>query len=86
MNRVPRITSVIPLSGYILDVTFENGEKRKFSVDPYIKEFPAFKPIVNYALFNTVHVDAGGYAIAWNDDIDIDRYDIWEDAVPDNMK
>lgn len=31
-------------------------------------------------LFNRVQVDIGGYGISWNDDLDLDANDIWEDG------
>lgn len=32
-------------------------------------------------MFNQVQVDAGGYGISWNDDLDLDAEDIWEDGI-----
>ena len=33
----PTATKVVPTSDYQLIVTFDNGEKRRFDVKPYIK-------------------------------------------------
>ena len=74
----PKIKNVKPLDGFNLFVTFEDGTVKKFDVSPYIQDFKAFAPIKNKTLFDKVYVDAFGFSIAWNDEIDIDRYDVWE--------
>lgn len=35
----------------------------------------------NQRLFSCVAVDAGGYGISWNDDLDLDAEDIWEAGI-----
>jgi hypothetical protein len=30
--------------------------------------------------FKSAHVDAGGYGISWNDDIDISEYELWNNG------
>ncbi len=75
---VPKIKNVKPSNGFNLLVTFDNGTIKEFDVEPYIKDFKAFSPIKNKTLFDKVYVDAFGFSIAWNEDIDIDRYDVWE--------
>jgi len=32
----------------------------------------------NPVLFKSVRVEKGGYAIFWNDDIDISEYELWK--------
>jgi len=34
--------------------------------------------------FRALHVDAGGYGISWNDDIDLSEYELWTNGVPTN--
>ena len=44
--------------------------------------FPQFKDFENIpGLFEQVKVDTGGYGISWNDDLDLDAEDIWENGV-----
>jgi hypothetical protein len=41
-----------------------------------------FKPLQdNYAFFKQVKVDETGYAVVWNDEIDISEYELWENGI-----
>jgi len=56
----------------MLSVTFLNGESRLYDVKPLfdrLKPFNSLKSIIG--LFERVKVDSGGYAIIWNDEIDL---------------
>jgi len=46
---------------------------------PVFPQFEVFGNDVN--LFHQVQVDVGGYGISWNDDLDLDANDIWEDGI-----
>lgn len=59
---------VKPLKNYELEVTFENGEIKKFDVKPYL-QYKAFKKIKDIEMFNTVKT--GGLSIEWADGTDI---------------
>ncbi len=49
---VPRPKEVTPLSGYRLQVTFDNGETRVFDMSPLL-ELPCYSRLKNLAIFNT---------------------------------
>jgi hypothetical protein len=36
-----------------------------------------FYPLKNPAFFKAVHVEQGGYAVAWNNLIDLSEYELW---------
>lgn len=78
---IPKILKIQPLDDLNLLVTFDNNTVKTFDVKPYLKDFEAFKPLTNEKLFRQAKVDVGGFGIVWNDDIDIDRYDVWEFGV-----
>ena len=63
-----KAVKVEPLENYILKITFENGEIKKFDVKPYM-EHKAFKELKNRAIFNTVKIS--GLSIAWINGADI---------------
>lgn len=75
---IPKIISVIPLENLKIKVTFENNVIKTLDVSPYLNEFPIFRQLKNPELFKQVHIDCNGLAIAWNEDIDLSRYDIYE--------
>lgn len=78
-KTVPKITSVNALDGLMLHVKFDDGTEKNFDVAPYLETFPEFAVLTDRELFCKVHVDCAGFAIAWNDEIDLSRYDIYED-------
>jgi len=41
-----------------------------------------FSALKDEQLFRLVKVDAGGYGISWNDDIDLACNELWENGVP----
>ena len=67
-----KIQSTTPLSEYSLLVFFENGEKKIYDVGQLFERWEAFKALATTeGLFRQVKVDAGGYGVSWNDDIDL---------------
>jgi len=43
-----------------------------------------FSPLNNPTFFKTVRVEQGGYAVVWNENIDISEYELWSrgQAIP----
>ena len=39
-----------------------------------------FSPLKNQILFKTVIVEKGGYAVVWNNTIDISEYELWNNG------
>jgi Protein of unknown function (DUF2442) len=73
----PKIISVKAIDAYTLAVEFDNQQKRQYDVKPLL-DTVMFSPLKNMALFKSVQVDTGGYAIVWNEDIDISEYELWQ--------
>lgn len=36
-----------------------------------------FAPLRNTALFKSVRVEQGGWAVSWNDEIDLSEFELW---------
>jgi len=67
-----KIKSVRALQNYILEITFENSEIKYYDVKPLFKKWIVFEKLKNMqGLFQQVKVDAGGYGVSWNDEIDL---------------
>lgn len=78
-----KLQAIRPLSGLMLEATFQDGSVKKYDVKPLLQKWPAFMPLQDVSgLFEQVRVDAGGYGISWNDDIDLSCDEIWENGVP----
>lgn len=64
----PHVTSVRALDDYELEVLFENGERRRFDVKPYLGR-GIFVRLQNRALFKAVRAVAG--SIEWPGGLDL---------------
>ena len=73
-----RLKNITPLPDLILLAEFQDGTIKKYDVKPLIKEIPVFEMLeyVN-GLFNQVHIDAGGYGVVWNDEIDLSSDELY---------
>ncbi len=76
-----KIKSVITQNDLIISATFFDGTVKEYSVDRLFNIYPQLKELENRELFNSVQVDAGGYGVSWNDDLDLDAETIWEDGI-----
>ena len=76
MNKILKIKSVYAKNNLHLIVRFENNIVKQYDCHQ-IMHRPEFKPLKNKAFFRSVKVDAGGYGVSWNDDIDISEYELW---------
>lgn len=81
MPGVPRIKSVIATGDSELLVCFENGVEKTYDCNPLLAR-PEFHLLKVPALFRTVRVDAGGYGVSWNDDLDLSEYELWTNGSP----
>ena len=73
-----RVHSVNPLSNKRLLVCFFDNTVKQYDMNPLIKSIPAFHILEEPSVFNQVRVDAGGYGVAWNDDLDLSCNELWE--------
>ena len=77
-----KVQDVKPLEKYKLLVTFQNGEIKEYDVKPLFDKWQAFKDLAYInGLFQQVKVDAGGYGISWNDDIDLSCDELYYNGV-----
>jgi hypothetical protein len=79
MSNFPKIKTVKPLANYRLLVTFENNHEKIYDCSPLLTEHP-FTNLKNIALFKLVTVDAGGYGISWDDNIDLSEAELWQNG------
>lgn len=77
-----RIKSVKPLNDLKLSVLFQNGVEKEYDIHGLYPVFPQFQELeTNNELFGQVQVDTGGYGISWNDDLDLDAEELWDDGM-----
>ncbi len=77
-----KIVSAVGKDDFSLEVEFMNGDVKKYDMDYMLVQFPQFQTLKNDPkLFHAVRVDAGGYGVSWNDDLDVDARTIWEEGI-----
>lgn len=81
MEPTPRIDTVRPIGPTRLLIRFRNGEEKTYDCGALLAR-PEFSLLSVPAFFRAVHVDAGGYGVSWNDDIDLSEYELWTNGEP----
>ena len=76
---VPKIKTVAVVDQTTLLVTFDNGEVKRYNVNKLLGN-EMFSPLNDQAFFKNVKVEPGGYAIYWNEMIDISEYELWKNG------
>ena len=64
--------------GFLLDLTFENGECRRFDMSPYL-HYPVFRRLGNPGFFSLARVEYG--TVVWPGSIDFDPETLYELSV-----
>jgi len=75
---LPDVIKVEPLKNMTIKVFFADGTIKLHDIKPYVKKFEVFSQLLDPVVFNSVKPAYLGTGVAWNDDIDISPYDIWE--------
>jgi hypothetical protein len=77
-----KIKSVKPVENYILLVQFENGEVKKYNIAALFDKLEVFKSLTYIkGLFDMVQVDAGGYGIYWNSEMDLSCNELYYNGI-----
>ena len=79
-----KVKSVEPLQNMILRVTFENGVIKQYDVKPLTERIDEFKALFNNEIFRNVKTDLGGYGISWNDFVDLECTELWENGIAES--
>ncbi len=77
--QYPKVKAVQAMDDYTLVVTFDNKQKKRYDVKPLLNR-DDFDLLNNIVLFRTVKVEQGGYAVVWNNTIDIAEYELWKNS------
>ena len=63
------VKNVVPIDNYNLILTFENGEKRQFDMNPFLDK-GIFKELRDLSIFNSVKISFD--TIQWDNEADLD--------------
>lgn len=76
-----KVKTVSPLPEYRLSVQFSEGCTKIYDIKPLFESIPSFAQLREPHLFSEVCVDAGGYGIVWNDELDLSCDELWENGI-----
>ena len=75
----PYVKSLKAQENHSLLLTFENGEKRLFDLNPYLEK-PVFRPLKNIAIFKTARVASG--SVEWQGEVDLSFDTLYLESKP----
>jgi hypothetical protein len=75
-TNYPKINSAKAIDNHTLLIEFDNSAKKIYDITPLLEK-EMFLPLKNSAFFRNVQIEKGGYAVFWNEDIDISEYELW---------
>jgi len=78
--KYPRIHQTKAINDTTLVIEFTNQEVKRYDIRPLL-ETPMFSSLRQPAFFKNFKVEAGGYAIVWNEEIDLSEYELWKNGV-----
>jgi hypothetical protein len=78
--KYPQIHEATAIDDTTLIVEFTNQEIKKYDIR-HLLDNPMFSPLRQPAFFKNFQIDSGGYALVWNEDIDISEYELWKNGV-----
>lgn len=61
-------------------MTFANGVQKVYDCQG-ILNLDRFQLLKHEAFFKAVTVDAGGYGVSWDDEMDLSEYELWNNGV-----
>lgn len=77
-----KIKDIKPLKKYTLLATFQDDTIKTYDMTPLFTEIEAFNSLKSIPhLFEQVKVDAGGYGISWNDELDLSCDELWDNGI-----
>lgn len=61
-------------------VKFTNLEVKKYDISKLLENL-MFVSLRNPGFFRNFTIEPGGYALVWNDEIDISEYELWQNGI-----
>ncbi len=75
-----RIIFAKAIDNKTLIVKFTNHEVKKYDASRLLNN-PTFSILHNPVFFRNFSIEPHGYALVWNDDVDISEYELWQNGV-----
>ena len=69
------------MANYVLLAHFIDGSDKLYDMKKLFTDYPVFKSFeTTPGLFETAKVDIGGYGIVWNEELDIDAEEVYQNG------
>ena len=69
------------LEDVTLEMTFQDGRVVRYDMSKMFSKYPQLEKLrKNRKLFESGHIDQGGYGVVWNDELDFDAMSIYDDG------
>ena len=69
------------LQDVTIEVTFQDGKIITYDMSRLFKKYPQLEELRrDRQLFESGHLDPGGFGIVWNDELDIEAWGIYQDG------
>lgn len=81
-----KVIDVVPLLDLELLVFFEDGAVKKFDVKKLFEQWPEYRALENESLFKKIKVEAGGYGISWNEELDCSEGELYQNGIDVPLK
>ncbi len=78
--RPPKIISAQVIGDRTLLIEFSDREFKQYDISNLLSK-PMFAPLKNPSFFKNFRIEAGGYGLVWNEDIDISEYELWKNGI-----
>lgn len=75
-----QIKQVTPNRDYTLTILFDNGELRRYDMQPLLQPNTVFEPLLDWNNFQRVYLDEDA-AVAWDIDPNVDSNVIWNNKI-----
>ncbi|MBQ9528137.1 MAG: DUF2442 domain-containing protein [Fretibacterium sp.] len=73
-----KVEGAVPLAGCRLLVFFRDGSVKKVDIAPMVGDDRRFAPVLaDELIFQSLSVQAGGYGVAWGEDVEIADHDLF---------
>ncbi|MGB3293444.1 MAG: DUF2442 domain-containing protein [Phormidesmis sp.] len=77
--KYPRILRAKVTDDYTLIIEFSDKSLKQYSFR-HLLLISMFAPLQNPTFFKSFKIEPGGYALVWNEDIDISEYELWKNG------
>ena len=75
-----QIEKIEILPNYTIKALFKSGDLKTYDFKPLFKKYPNFLDLKNINLFKSAKIEPGGYAISWNEVMDISATEIFNNG------